>query len=82
MQRHKHFLIKPQAITNAASHQAAQREYNDKDNDNDRAREETEIREEEEKKYNDDDDTSHSLHSKWHAKSECGGGGRGSAKFG
>lgn len=38
MQRHKHFLIKPQAITNAASHQAAQREYNDKDNDNDRAR--------------------------------------------
>lgn len=38
MYRHKHFLIKPQAITNAASHQAAQREYNDKDNDNDRAR--------------------------------------------
>lgn len=48
MQRHKHFLIKPQAITNAASHQAAQREYNDKDNDNDRAREETEIKGEKE----------------------------------
>lgn len=73
MQRHKHFLIKPQAITNAASHQAAQREYNDKDNDNDRAREETEIKGEKEN-YN-DDDTSHSLHSKWHAKSEYGGGG-------
>lgn len=63
MQRHKHFLIKPQAITNAASHQAAQREYNDKDNDNDRAREDTEIKGEKEN-YNDDDDTSHSLHSK------------------
>lgn len=59
-QTDKHFLIKPQAITNAASHQAAQREYNVNDKDNDRARD---MVKEEQKEYN-DDDTSHSLHSK------------------
>jgi len=33
-QTDKHFLIKPQAITNAASHQAAQRGNNDNNNNN------------------------------------------------